>query len=467
MSTQGQKSIPAWLQEAREAQAAHEAQARPAHDARLAPAAPDSSGAHAPRTGRGGHHGPLPHPARAHAAHDPNAPHPARGHHAHPPRGHHAAHAPHGHRASIATPSQHHSGRVVGRSLLVCAFLIGAVVIGSRVPKWLDNATQRHTSAPTVESTLPLDELLQGIEAAADSSATNRVVELCTALVDRFPDHPVAEPALLRLVQANIRLRDERGIAQAFQMLRARYPHSRLLPEAFLDVASWRFQEHEFAAAASTYTDLVALVTSGNGSPAGEDTAPEPVIWRSKALWNAHQRDIRSQTELERLARFDQALSYENGGDRESAVRAYDRFISRFPQDAFVPEARFRMAGLLLAEGRKEEALASYRRVYEDPLAAVAFRCESAYRAGREFQTDRRFEEALAAYRVTQSLQPADNEFRLAALGELAQLLEVRDPKQALALYRELVKTSTSTGVRAVALQRLAVLGGDRAASRP
>src|SRR5262249_47999865 len=152
--------------------------------------------------------------------------------------------------------------RVVGRSLLVCAGLVGAVVIGSRVPKWLENATERRANTPAVESTLTLDEVLQGIETAADSGATNRVVDLCTALVNRFPDHPVAEPALLRLVQANIRLRDERGIAQAFQMLRTRYPHSRLLPEALLDVASWRFQEHEFAAAASTYTDLVALVTS-------------------------------------------------------------------------------------------------------------------------------------------------------------------------------------------------------------
>jgi len=268
---------------------------------------------------------------------------------------------------------------------------------------------------------------------------------------------------MLRLLQARMRLGDERGAQRVFQEFQRRFPQSRLLSEALLDVANWRFQQHSYREAANAYTDLVALVTSGDGSPAGEDTAPEPVIWRSKARWKAHQRAERSRTELERLARFNQALAYEHGGDREAALRAYDRFVSRFPQDAFVPEARFRMASLAMEEGRTEVALAGYRSVYEDPLAAVAFRCESAYRAGRAYQSARRFDEAAAAFRATMPLQPADNEFRLASLGELAQLLEGRDRAHALTIYRELAKSSTSTGVRAVALQRLSALEGHAA----
>lgn len=358
--------------------------------------------------------------------------------------------------------------RVVVRSTLVCAALVGTAVLGKQLPVWIEHAPALRAAESPPAVVQPLDVLLRAVEAAADSGATSDVEQLCATIVEQYPDHPVTEPAMLRLLQARIRLHDDRGALRAFQEFRHRFPRSRLLSEALLDVANWHFQQHAYRDAANTYTDLVALVTSGDGSPEGEDTAPEPVIWRSKRLWNAHQRAERSRTELERLARFNQALAYEDGGDREAALRAYDRFVSRFPQDAFVPEARFRMANLAMAEGRTELALAAYRAVYDDPLAAVAFRCESAYRAGRACQAARRFDEAVAAYRATLPLQPAKNEFRLAALGELAPLIETRDRGAALAIYRELARASTSTGVRAVALQRLSALEPrSAAAARP
>ena len=365
----------------------------------------------------------------------------------------------------MSTESQHQPPslsqrrtRVAVRSTLVCAALVATAVVAKQLPGWLERGSARRAAESAPEVAQPLDTLLRAIETAADSGATRDVERLCATIVEQYPDHPVAEPAMLRLLQARIRLGDERGALHAFQEFRRRFPRSRLLSEALLDVANWRFQQHSYRDAANVYTDLVALVTSGDGSPAGEDTAPEPVIWRSRTLWNAHKRAERSRTELERLARFNQALAYEDGGDREAALRAYDRFVSRFPQDAFVPEARFRMANLAMAEGRTAVGLTSYRAVYDDPLAAVAFRCESAYRAGRACQAARRFDDAVAAYRSTMPLQPASNEFRLAALGELAQLLESRDRKEALAIYRELAQSSASTGVRAVALQRLSAL---------
>ncbi len=350
--------------------------------------------------------------------------------------------------------------RAVRRSALVCGALMATVALGSRIPLWLRSHVAAVSNPPANVVAEPLDALLRGVEAAADSGATGDVAARCEAIVNGYPEHPVVEPALLRLVQARIRMADERGARAAFQMLRARFPHSRLLSEALVDMASWRYEQRDYHGAANAYTDLVALVTSADGSAAGEDTAPPPVIWRSKSLWNEHKRAERSRTELERLARFNQALSYENAGDRDSALRAFERFLSRFPQDACVPEARFRMAGLLLEEERSDEALAAYREVYEDPLAAVAFRCESLYRAGRQYEATRRFEEAIATLRLVLPLQPADNEFRLASLGELAPLLESRDPARALAIYRELALSNAAPSVRAVAAQRLATLEG-------
>ena len=362
-----------------------------------------------------------------------------------------------------STTPRRANARAVRRSALVCAALVAAVAAGSRIPHWVRSHVDGASNPQANAVVSPLDVLLRSVGAAADSGATDEVAARCEAIVTEYPDHPVAEPALLRLLQARIRMADERGAQAAFQMLRARFPNSRLLPEALVDVASWRYEQRDYHGAANAYTDLVALVTSADGSTVGEDTAPEPVIWRSKSLWNEHKRAERSRTELERLARFNQALSYENAGDRDSALRAYERFLSRFPQDACVPESRFRMAGLLLEEGRSDEALAAYREVYEDPLAAVAFRCESLYRAGRQYEAARRFDDAIATLRLVLPLQPADNEFRLASLGELAPLLESRDRPHALTIYRELSLSNASPSVRAVAAQRLAALEGPAA----
>ena len=309
---------------------------------------------------------------------------------------------------------------------------------------------------------MPLEAIVRGIEAAEERGDIAAIEQFCDALVTHHAEDPLAEPALLRLVQARLKRGDGRGAARALQDLQTRYPKSELLAEAILDVAMWQFGERAFREAAGRYTDLVALVTSGDGrAPVFEDTAPEPIIWRSKKLWNEHKRAERSRTELERLARFNQALCYERAGDREAALRAYDRFLSRFPHDAHVPEARFRMAALLEAENRVAEALPAYQAVYSDALAPVSYRSESLYRVGRLYQTARRFEEATAVYRQALPLVPADNEFRLAALSELAALLETREPAQALAIYRELSASSASTAVRAGALQRLAAMGAN------
>jgi TolA-binding protein len=353
---------------------------------------------------------------------------------------------------------------VTRRSALLCALLLGAVLIGRDAATWASRLVSWSDGRDS-ERSRPIEVLLQEVDAAEQRSDAAAIERLCAVIVDVYPEHAVVEPAMLRLVQARLKLGDGRGALRALHDMRMRFPASKLLPEATLDVGAWQYRANAYADAAGTYTDLVALVTSGDGrAPVGEDTAPAPVIWRSKALWNEHKRAERSRTELERLARHNQALCYELGGDRESALRAYERFVSRFPQDAFVPEARFHMASLLESESRLDEALRAYRYVYEDALAPVSFRCESMYRAGRLHQAARRFDDAIAVYRQALPLEPTDNEFRLAALGELAGLLEGREPKAALAIYRELSASSAPAAVRAGALQRLAALGAAPAA---
>jgi tetratricopeptide (TPR) repeat protein len=269
----------------------------------------------------------------------------------------------------------------------------------------------------------------------------------------------------VRVVQAEMALNDPLGAERALLEFRRHHPDSDLLPEVLLDVALWRFERGDYNAAAQTWTDLIAAVTR-NGAPGGdEDTAPRLTIVRSLSLWKQLQREARSRTEMERLARFNQALSWERCGDGDAALRAYDRFTSRFPQDARAAEARLRVASLVLERGDLEDALVGFRAVYRDSTAPAAFRCESVYRAGRCEEALRRIDAAAATYGDALPLQPADDEFRLASLAELAHLIEAREPTRAVAIYRELASVSTDTAVRAVVLQRLAILEGDSAPS--
>jgi tetratricopeptide (TPR) repeat protein len=129
-------------------------------------------------------------------------------------------------------------------------------------------------------------------------------------------------------------------------------------------------------------------------------------------------------------------------------------------------EAHFRIASLLQQQGATEEALANFHAVIDDETAPAKFRSEGIYRAGRCEQTLKQTDAAITTYTKALPLRPENDSFRLAALAELAQLVEERDPAQALTIYRELAATSTEVGVRAVAVQRLAVLTQDAAVSK-
>ena len=321
----------------------------------------------------------------------------------------------------------------------------------------------RDTASGTANAPL-LDLLVQQVESAAAAGREPEIQAACARLIAQYPDHPMVEPAYVRLIQGLVAAHDYSSAQRTFDAFRTLHPQSALLPEVLLDMAGWQYEIGRYEQASRSYTDLVAMVTNASFvREDGEDTSPQPVLWRSKQLWKEHQRRLRSRTELERLARFNQALSYDQGGNDEAALRAYERFRARFPQDERTAEANFREAAIHVAAGRNAEALARFVATADAPAAPAALRSESVYRAGLLLQASRRTDEAIATYRRAQSLRPADDAFRIASLAALAQMLEAREPLRALVIYREIAECSTQPSLRAVALERLAVLERDTA----
>jgi tetratricopeptide (TPR) repeat protein len=357
------------------------------------------------------------------------------------------------------------------RSAFLCAALVAGLAL-ARHPDAVTGGLQAlRTRTGGGLQPRPVEVLLRDIERTQAAGSHAELAQLCVALYTQHPEHALAEAAYVHAMRAHLAAGDAAAAERDLERLRSRHARSEFLPEALLELASAQFGTGAYGAAAGTYTDLVALVTTGADRPAGsEDTAPQPPIIRSLRRWNEVKRQERSRSQMERLARFNQALSFARGGDREAAVRAYDRFLSRFPQDERAAETHFQMAVLQEEAGHLDQAVQHFRAAY-DAAAATAeggsapagIRGESLYRAGRLLQGLHRQGEAEATLRLALTVRPSDDEFRLSALAELARLVEQREPLRALDLYRELAEHSTRPAWRAVALERLAVLESESA----
>jgi TolA-binding protein len=354
------------------------------------------------------------------------------------------------------------------RSALLCALLVSGLAL-ARHPEAVTGGLQAlRVRASGGLQPLPVEVILRDVEAAQAAGRHAEVAQLCQALYIHHADHELAEAAHVHAMRAHVAAGDLVGAGRDLEHLRARHPRSEYLPEALLELAGAQFETGTYAAAAGTYTDLVALVTTAKDARAGEEDttpAPPPII-RSLRRWNEVKRQERSRTQLERLARFNQALSFARGGDREAAIRAYDRFLCRFPQDTRAAETHFQVAVLQEEAGRLDEAVQHFRAAYaagQNGTAPASLCSESVFRAGRLLLELRRHEEAAGTLRLALALRPADDEFRLSALAELARLVESREPLRALDLYRELAEHSTRPAWRAVALERLAVLESESA----
>jgi TolA-binding protein len=350
------------------------------------------------------------------------------------------------------------------RSAVLCLFIVAGVAMARHTEFFLNGF--RTLDAPGTRHVRP-ETLLRQIEVAAGENRQAEVAQLCEQLFTQHPDHPLSEPAYLRAMRARIEAGDYVSACQDFERFRSRCAQSKLLPEAMLDVAGWQYEAGEFDKAARTYTDLIALVTRNASTLAdSEDTTPELPMWRSLRSWNEHRREERGRAQLERLARFNQALCYERSGDRDAALRAYDRFLCRFPEDSRAAEAHFQMAVLQEQDGNSTEALRHFESVYaagDSSEAPAALRLESVYRAGRVYEALHRYEEATTTYHLALPLRPVENEYRLASMAELAHLIEAREPLRALDIYHEIAERSMQPSWRAVALERMTALESEAA----
>jgi TolA-binding protein len=266
--------------------------------------------------------------------------------------------------------------------------------------------------------------------------------------------------------QALAALERREAMRHAVEELRVLFPRSEMIPKLLADLAARHFHDEEYDQAARCYTDLVGVVTRYDRiTAAAEDTGPPQELTPAsrRRLHNAKQARVAQRSEMERLGRFNLALSHDRSGKRTAALRAYNRFVRRFPADARSAEAWFRMGVLELQARHPEVAVENFAKVWRSDSAPRDFQVAAIYKGGRCLEGLRHRDEAREVYRLALELEPRDDAWRLASLTRLAILLREPEPVRALEVYRDLAENSAHTVRRAVVQQRLIELQSESA----
>ncbi|UCE02758.1 MAG: tetratricopeptide repeat protein [Candidatus Latescibacterota bacterium] len=352
------------------------------------------------------------------------------------------------------------------RAAVLCVLLgLGLAVAGYPEFFW-GIVQQAFPAARQGTASLPPDLLLRTAEAAHARGNYEASVQLHTLLVTQHPGHPLAEHALVMRFQALAILERPEAMRHTVEQLRVLFPRSEMIPNLLADLGVRHFHDGEYDQAARCYTDLVGVVTRYERiSGAAEDTGPPRELTPAtrRKLHNAKQARLAQRTEMERLGRFNLALCHDRSGKRNAALRAYDRFVRRFPADARSPEAWFRMGVLQLKARRPEVAVDHFAKVWRTDPAPRDFKVAAIYKGGRCLEGLRRRDEAREVYRLALELAPRDDAWRLASLTRLAILLREPEPLRALEVYRDLAENSAHSVRRAVVQQHLIELQSESA----
>ncbi len=341
------------------------------------------------------------------------------------------------------------------RAAVVCAFLGFTLALAARPELFWDMLRHAAGASSSPDHGLGAEVLNRTAAAAHAQGRLEESARLYGLLLAQYPQHPLAENALAERVQALVALGENEAAQAALWELQVRSPRSDALSEALLDMAFAQAQRGQLQQAVRSYTDVVAFVTQQDEAAPQRDAGVPLTARLRRAEHGEKSRRTARRTEMERIARFNLAVCYDLGGNRAAALRAYEHFLRRYPTDARVAEAAFRMGVMARGMGQQEDAVRHFARVWQTEGAAVPFRAASIYLAGLDLEALRRRDEALDTYRLAAAIETREDPCRLAALGRLALLLRDREPLHALEIYRDVAAHSTNVVERALAQQRL------------
>ncbi len=242
-------------------------------------------------------------------------------------------------------------------------------------------------------------------------------------VVTQFPAFSAADRAHYLMGESCEKAGNVREASDTYAQFVSFFPASELLPAVQFRLGSLRFADGDYMQAAIDFTQVLEKKVS-------EETA--------------------------RAARYNLALCQIQLGSTEVARATLERFrAQQVPGDARAADVAYRLGELHVRAGRAKEEIAEYdAALASKPAAALAG--ELHYRVGscRESLSDP--DGAIRAYRAAVAAAPKGHAYHLSSLARLASLYEGRERfKDAVAVYRELIRDSNDAELVAAAKERV------------
>ncbi|MGM0568463.1 MAG: tetratricopeptide repeat protein, partial [Elusimicrobiota bacterium] len=164
--------------------------------------------------------------------------------------------------------------------------------------------------------------------------------------------------------------------------------------------------------------------------------------------------DMYPEHELAQNAFINMAVTYNRIHQVSDAVEAYERLIESFPESERVPSIYLKIGELHEENNNYEKAIEYYRKIEEDKKEYP----EAQYYIGICYNELGMGDEEKEVYENMVEYHDKSNEYRLAALFELAAITREHDREKAEAYYRDIISNAPSQEWKERANQQLSEL---------
>lgn len=284
-------------------------------------------------------------------------------------------------------------------------------------------------------------EVAEAGDVIDDSSALRRAVDEASHFAEAFQDHPERLAVLTRAAEDLFRLADyEEAIGLASKVLNEPDTPTPLLRSALAVRADAEFTLERFAAAETSYIDLLGLQGDGDSEERGRvtDQLALSIFRQGEALEATGDKraavaqylrigQVTPRAGIRPNAEYDAAVLLAELEDWAGAARVLEGFQSRHPGHELAADADKRLASAYEAAGQPARAADAYARIAGRQSETPQVREEAAWSAASLFDDAGRTGDAVTAYAGYLELGSASDTRSTRALRRLIALTRGRD----------------------------------------
>lgn len=243
--------------------------------------------------------------------------------------------------------------------------------------------------------------LSEGAQGRADQK-----INTLRTMLNRFPQSSNADDATFEIAETYLIRNDNRNALDWFAKVTSQYPNSSYMYKSLQKTGMIHYNQNNYDQALEV---LKRLVTNyPNSTEARDALLTIRNIYMDKNEVNKYFAYAETVPFAKVTATEQDSITYiaaENfylNNDCQSATEAFNRYIQRFENGAFILNAQYYKAECELSMGKRDEALKGYEFVARFPKSQ--FSENSLLRAGEMYFEDKNYEKALENFSMLESI---------------------------------------------------------------